>query len=314
MGDRLERSRRVWRTLARGGFSLGAGILIGLIAAFGVMAPVFQKHPVVIAAPSDGMTPDLTGWQRLLDDRLQPLKLFDTDRTAHVASSLFDYRGLREEKAWPARLDSIRRQLLAVPPSQLKPADRLAWAINTYNFLVIDRITREQAARAAGATPLAGVKDVKDFFSAPAVQVEGASYSLDTFEHHFVFADVDRREGKPLPPGFDPRAHFAIVCGARGCPPLWPDAYRGATLDRQLEAVTLGALHSPAHLEWDPVRRTLQASQLFSWYDHDFGGPDGAMAFIMKHAPSDVTQELDRYRVTAVSGIIPWDWALNQRP
>ena len=45
MPERLR--QRGWRALARTGFSLGAGILIGLIAAFGIVVPAFQKHPVV---------------------------------------------------------------------------------------------------------------------------------------------------------------------------------------------------------------------------------------------------------------------------
>ncbi|HUK64634.1 MAG TPA: DUF547 domain-containing protein, partial [Dongiaceae bacterium] len=248
----------------------------------------------------------------LLDERLLALHVYDTDRTPHIASSLFDYAGLRVDSTWSRRLDRIRAQLLGVAPSRLGAKDRLAWAINTYNFLAVDRIVRELAARPNGT--LTSVRDVKDFFTAPAGTVEGTSYSLETFEHHFVFVDVDRREGRPLPAGFDPRAHFALAFGARGCPPLWPEAYRGDRIDAQLDSVTSDALRSPSHLRWDPVRRTLETSEIFNWYVFDFGGPAGVMEFVSRHAAAEVTKDLDAYRVAGSTGTIPWDWTLDQRP
>ncbi|MFI5371365.1 MAG: DUF547 domain-containing protein [Candidatus Eisenbacteria bacterium] len=290
-----------------------AGVVV--VAAGTAMARGATDHPSGSPAPARSGAPfDVSGWQRLLDDDLVPLRQYDTDRTAWVAATLFDYRALADEKDWTTRLDTVRAQLLATAPSRLGPTDRLAWAIDTYNFLVIERITREQAARAAAGPALASVQDVKDFFTSPAAEVEGRTYSLEAFEHHFVFLDVDRREDRPLPPGFDARAHFALVGGAIGCPPLWPNAYRGSVLDAQLDSVSLAALHSPSQLRWDPVRRTLEVSELFNWNDHDFGGPDGVMAFLMKHAPAIVTIDLDRYRVATPTGVVPWDWRLNQRP
>lgn len=268
--------------------------------------------PAAIAATPEPALPDYSGWQRLLDERLLPLHVFDTDRTAHIASSLFDYAGVRADSAWSKRLDRIRQQLLGIAPSRLGARDRLAWAINTYNFLAMDRIVHEQAARPKGA--LTSVKDVKDFFTAPAATVEGVSYSLEKFEEHFVFLDVDRREGHRLPDGFDPRAHFALAFGARGCPPLWPEVYRGDRIDAQLDSVTTDALHSPSHLRWDPVRRTLETSEIFNWYVVDFGGTDGVMNFVSKYAAADVAKDLNAYRVTGSTGTIPWDWALDQRP
>jgi Protein of unknown function, DUF547 len=287
-------------------------LLPRLLAVGAVMAPFVPPRTPAFAATPEPAVPDYSGWQRLLDERLLPLHVYDTDRTPHIASSMFDYAGIRADSTWPARLDRVRQQLLGIAPSRLGAKDRLAWAINTYNFLAVDRIVHEQATRSNGA--LASVKDVKDFFTAPAATVEGTSYSLETFEHHFIFIDVDRREGHPLPVGFDPRAHFALAFGARGCPPLWPEAYHGDRIDAQLDSVTTDALHSSSHLRWDPVRRTLETSEIFNWYAFDFGGPDGVMEFVSRHAAADVAKDLDAYRVSTSTGTIPWDWALDQRP
>ena len=46
-------------------------------------------------------------------------------------------------------------------------------------------------------------------------------------------------ENRIIRPGFrEPRIHFALVCAAVSCPPLRSDAYRPATLNRQLEQQT----------------------------------------------------------------------------
>ena len=75
--------------------------------------------PAAIAATPEPALPDYSDWQRLLDERLLPLRVFDTDRTAHIASSLFDYAGVRADSAWSKRLDRIRQELLGIAPSRL---------------------------------------------------------------------------------------------------------------------------------------------------------------------------------------------------
>ena len=55
-------------------------------------------------------------------------------------------------------------------------------------------------------------------------RVAGRTWSLDQIEHDVIRA----RFG-------DPRVHFALVCAALGCPPLRAEAYRGETLDPQLD-------------------------------------------------------------------------------
>ena len=67
MADRSDMWRPVGRRWTRAGFSLGAGILIGLLAAFGVVAPVFQRDPVVVVARADDLAD--RGEMRLLEGR-----------------------------------------------------------------------------------------------------------------------------------------------------------------------------------------------------------------------------------------------------
>jgi len=135
---------------------------------------------------------------------------------------------------------------------------------------------------------------------------------LDDFEKTFVFPG--RGQAKPAAWALDPRAHFALVCGARGCPPLQPRAFLPESLDVQLDRASRDALASPRHLNWDARTHALEASEVFEWYAADFGGADGALAFIRRYAPASVASRIQHGEAKRIERFIPWDWTLNQTP
>jgi hypothetical protein len=258
-------------------------------------------------------------YQKLLDDYLSvtsakgaPLETrFDYARMRDLSHG--DDRGLARGVA--DRLDRAQDQLFPAGPAPREPRARLAWAIDAYNFLVIRKVADHAGAWRAAAPPtsvqqLGGPHG--DFFSSPATSIEDRPYSLNDFEKSFVFPG--RGTAKPGPYALDPRAHFALVCGARGCPPLEPRAFLSESLEAQLDHATRESLASPRHLKWDPRSRRLEASEIFEWYAADFGGARGALAFIRKYGPAEVRSAIDRGEVTSISGFIPWDWELNQTP
>ena len=259
-------------------------------------------------------------YQRLLDGYLHVIS-----RPGEPLATGVDYAALHAP-AGAALLAAVRTELLGVTPSRLDARARLAWAINTYNALVIEQIARVfdsgLAADVAASTPrsstrsgvLALTRGEQTFFEFPVVTIEARDYSLNAFETHFVFADVDRASGGASPPSLDPRAHFALVCGARGCPPLQPRAFTPDSLDTQLDAAARAALASPSHLRLDPASGRLEASEIFSWYAADFGGASGAFAFLRRYAPDAARREIDRRGLTTIAGKIPWDWSFNAVP
>jgi len=255
-------------------------------------------------------TPATDRWETLLGYVIQ-LRVND-----HLVATGFDYDMLRRDEATSKRITRAREQLLAVPPSRMGRADRVAWAINLYNFLVVEQIVKRLPP--PGEPRFAGVLDIKTpeggFFKSPVVEVEDLPYSLDAFERRFLFAEFERRPGAKPPAALDPRVHFAIVCGARGCPPLALAAYRGGSLDRDLDEAVRRSLASPAHLRWDEATRTLEASAIFEWYEADFGGRERAFAFLMRYAPAATRAAIERAGVKAIGRTIPWDWALNHVP
>ena len=255
-------------------------------------------RPLAAGNPVDG------GYAELLHERLSGMSI-----NLRPAVTAFDYVGLHRKPDSAVGLRAVRAQLLSAKPSRMTPAERTAWAINVYNFLVIERVMQHFGANGA---PPASVRDIPGFFSDPAVEVEGRHYSLDTFERHFLFADVERDNDVPPPAGIDPRIHFALVCAARGCPPLRDTPYRAATLDADLDAAVRNALLSPAHLRAEPRTLTWAISSIFHWYEKDFGGRAGVIAFLKRYAPGEVSGQIQDRGEEALNGFVTWDWRLNQ--
>jgi hypothetical protein len=188
----------------------------------------------------------------------------------------------------------------------------VAWGINAYNFLVLEQVALGLGGT-GGARPR-GVLDLRidgqGFFKAPLVTIAGRAYSLDELERAFVFAGFPK-DGRGTPPaGFDARAHFAVVCGARGCPPLLPRAYRADSLEAQLAFATRNALELPRHLRLEGG--ALVASKVFDWYAADFGGSAGVTAFVRRWGPAWAGAALGSAPGRPVTRHSDWDWAFNQ--
>ncbi len=156
-----------------------------------------------------------------------------------------------------------------------------AFYINAYNLLVIKQIV--------DLYPIASPNDVPGFFNETKFQIGPKNVTLNELEN-----DILRKEFK------DPRLHFALVCGALGCPPIGDFAYRPNNLDKQLDVQTKKALNSNFIYEKDGK---IQLSQIFNWYKEDFGSKEEMLAFINSYR--DVafsSKSINHY---------PYDWRLN---
>lgn len=262
-------------------------------------------------AKAPAAIPDFTGYQELLDELLTVISA-----PGEPLDTRFDYEKFYDMRGRFERCKRIRRQLLAVPPSAMDDRNRTAWAINTYNYLVIETATEYLLVPNRGRLRYMGPRDIKTpngpLFQAPLVEIDGQKYSLDQFELHFLFADFDRTKGPPPPAALDPRVHFALNCGAIGCPPLQPRAFRGDSLKVQLDAATRNALALPRHLQFLEESGRVQASSIFQWYSADFGGMEKAFDFVMKYAPPKTRAAIQQRKITGITGMTAWDWNLNQ--
>jgi uncharacterized protein DUF547 len=278
-------------------------VALALALAPSTAAAAKSKPPAAI--------PDFSGYQELLDELLTVISA-----PGEALDTRFDYEKFYDMRGRFERGKRIRRQLLAIPPSAMDDRNRLAWAINTYNYLVIETATEYLLVPNRGRLRYVGPRDIKTpggpLFQAPLVEIEGQKYSLDQFELHFLFGDFDRSKGAPPPAALDPRVHFALNCGAIGCPPLQPRAFRGDSLKIQLDFATRNALALPRHLQFMEEIGRVQASSIFQWFSADFGGMEKAFDFLMKYAPPKTRAAIQQRKITSISGMTVWDWNLNQ--
>jgi hypothetical protein len=109
----------------------------------------------------------------------------------------------------------------------------------------------------------------------------------------------------------DPRIHFALVCGARSCPPI--AFYEADQIDFQLDLAAAGFINGP-RVKIEPEEMSLSLSMIFKWYRADFGeGRDGVidtlLRFLDKGDKKDfLRKNRDRVRVR----YLPYDWSLNR--
>ncbi len=204
----------------------------------------------------------------------------------HVKDGRVDYAALESKD-----LDKLDRYLEGVASAVL-PTDRnrrIAFYVDAYNALVLRSVIKHKRPRS--------VLDVKDFFKMRTHKVAGQMVSLDELEKKVL-----------SPYARDPRTHFVLVCAAVGCPILESKPYLGDDMDRRFDVATRRYLSSPAGARVKPGQIAL--SKIFDWYANDFGGPDGARDFALRHLrTADRKATGDSPRVT----FLDYNWTLNQQ-
>jgi hypothetical protein len=192
---------------------------------------------------------------------------------------------------------------------------RLAFWINIYNTAVIHAII-ELGLRQS-------VKEFSRFFRRVSYEIGGHRFSLNDMEHGILrgnrrppyglmkpFRKNDPRlEFAVLP--MDPRIHFALVCGARSCPPI--GFYQAEQIDFQLQLAAASFINSP-QVKILPQEMTILLSMIFKWYAADFGASrtaviDTLLNFMDEGEGKTFLQEnKGKIRI----GYQPYDWNLNE--
>lgn len=270
------------------------------------------------AAPALAVSPDVSGWQALLDRYLLRM-----GGKGQPAETRFDYEQLYvDEGIWTKkrsdRLEAIRAQLLSATPSAMGERERLAWALNTYNFLVVERATllllvpRRQFQRYESVDQMSSADGT--FFQALVATVEGRSYSMSEFERRFVYGDSTPVFEARRVAG-DPRLMFALCRGSVGGPPLAPRAFKPESLDAQLDLATRTALAHPRMATADAVSKKLLVSNYLGERLVDFGGgPAGVLPFLEKFGPPSLRTIVKREKSAGIARFTPVDPTLNQFP
>ena len=212
----------------------------------------------------------------------------------HVRGGRVDYRQL---KAGPARLMGYLENLAKITAREFDAWSRdqqLAYLINLYNArtlgLILDNFPITSIKKIGW---LPGAAWRKEF-----IPLFGKTVSLGRIEH-----DLLRKHYRV------PEIHFALVCAAKGCPPLRSEAYTAEDLSAQLITQGREFLADPLKNRVDVPAQRLHLSPIFKWFAEDFeaGGvsvPEYIRAFLPPATAAKVTAGFE-VRHTE------YDWSLN---
>ncbi|GAX62543.1 hypothetical protein SCALIN_C34_0094 [Candidatus Scalindua japonica] len=200
------------------------------------------------------------------------------------------------------------------PSSLLGHREKIAFWVNLYNTIVVDGITKLGIRQS--------VKEVPGFFSSVKYDIGGYLFSPDDIEHGILrgnkrpwfrpfkqFGHRDKRRKWVILPE-DPRIHFAMVCGSRSCPPI--DYYDSKKIYDQLSEAAMSFVNS-SEVVVLPEQDKIMLSEIFRWYESDFGGRSGVIDFIFDYLAEEKTREFLRQKSKDLAfEYIYYDWKLNR--
>jgi hypothetical protein len=235
---------------------------------------------------------------------------YDNLLKVFVADGLVNYAGLKQN---PQQLKQYLNDLSQVKKETFAKWDKnqqLAYLINLYNAATLKLIVDNY--------PIESIKDIGSFFKGPwnqdVVKLFGDTITLNTLEHEIIRKDYD-----------EPRIHIALVCAAKGCPPLRSEPYIGKKLDAQLDEQSKIFLRGSTGLQIDRQNKIVYASSIFKWYGEDFinkytpqsgfkGFNETQQAFL-NFCSLYLSQADQEYLQTGDYSIkyLNYDWSLNER-
>ncbi|KAG2432426.1 hypothetical protein HYH02_012997 [Chlamydomonas schloesseri] len=256
------------------------------------------------------------------------LRLYDKHLSADGRS--VSYGAMRADPLF-REFVTATAELQKVDLAPLSREELMAFAINLYNALVIHalvalRLTRMSTAQRA------------TFYSRTAkYDIGGLDYTADDLEQGVLrgnragasnlwnllglhglaggfWKDGNPRLAKVVRP-MDPRIHFALVCGAKSCPPI--RLYSAANLEEGLAAAAEAFVGG--EVEVDPAKREVRLSKIFKWYAVDFGANKAErLAYVAGLLQQPARGQLEGLLAAAEAGgpqirvtYKEYDWSLN---
>jgi len=228
--------------------------------------------------------------------------LFTELLSTYVHDGIVNYNEMRSDKGlaeYVARLATFNPETL---PNE---KEKLAFWINAYNAytlrVICDNYPIESINDLHSGGLIIGSIFKTTVWDKGLVTVGGKTISLNTIEHeiiHPVFKDA--------------RAHFALVCASKSCPPLRSEAYEAEILDWQLDDQGRAFLSDPFRNEFDPMKKRAELSKIFSWYESDFGSSEEAvLRYVARFLPDSISRQIltnpGEWKINYKS----YDWSLN---
>mmetsp|Transcript_56071 Transcript_56071/g.132079 ORF Transcript_56071/g.132079 Transcript_56071/m.132079 type:complete len:382 (-) Transcript_56071:160-1305(-) len=226
-----------------------------------------------------------------------------------------DYAAMRDSTEFEQYVQ-LSYKLNQVEVSGMGASARAAFFINIYNSLLIHAI--------CALGPPADLLSRLRLYAVASYRIAGASFSLNDIENGILrsnrpapgplskapFSSADPRS-KFIQPSCDPRVHFALNCGAKGCPPV--RFYSPEGLDAELDKATRAFC---AGIDLDAEKGEVLLSEIFKWYKDDFT-TDGKtlLQYIGPYLSAEKQAALAamEQKGAVKVGYQPYDWGLNSK-
>lgn len=251
-----------------------------LVAKSKLANPIWKKHD-----PSSQQEVDHSAWDAFLAKYL---------KTDSRGVNLLAYKSV--SNADKVALQNYLAQLQATDVTKLNRNEQYAFWLNLYNASTVNVGIKNFPIKSIldiKSNPL----DLKGPFNDKIAKVNGQTLTLDTIESGIV---------RPI--WNDPRLHYAFNCAAISCPNLGSKAYKGKTLNAQLDSAAIKFINHPRGI--DLVNGKLTASKIYFWYSEDFGGEKGVLKHVNQYANNELKQKLAGK--TKIDSYV-YDWSLNQQ-
>ncbi|XP_065843089.1 uncharacterized protein [Oscarella lobularis] len=202
-----------------------------------------------------------------------------------------NYSGMGKSSKFAAYVKATA-QLQRVDVSRLNRSEKIAFFVNIYNALVIH-------ANVSRGPPTNLWQRYK-FFNYTSYVIGGYIYSLQDIENGVLRANRKgvgqlKRPFKRNDPRakislvrHEPRIHFALVCGAKSCPPI--KTYSAENIESELQLAS-EAFFEGGGCVIDMRKKEISLSAILKWYKIDFGiNTEEVLKWIAAHMSAGTTQ------------------------
>ncbi|KAK9830046.1 hypothetical protein WJX72_009394 [[Myrmecia] bisecta] len=252
------------------------------------------------------------------------LRLYDTHLSPDGRQ--VDYKALAADPAFQDYVTATA-ELQRVDLTSLSREERMAFFINIYNALVVHALTTFGPAANNVLSRLHWFGNIK-------YNIGGLDFSSNDIEHGVLrgnapspasipvlvgkpqlapatFKDNDPRSKLSVQP-VDPRIHFALVCGAKSCPPI--KVYTPDSLEAGLDSAA--AAFCEGEVQVDRAAGEVHMSKIFKWYAGDFGPQEKLLPWLLQYLDGQTKADLEALIKERGADKIklsykPYDWGVN---
>lgn len=221
--------------------------------------------------------------------------LFTQVLADHVKDGAVDYKAIKTDPRFPQYIAVLQKS----NPEALTGEEKLAFWINAYNAFTIQYVLDKYPVKSLmnKLSYVTGGGTFKTKF----IKINSRKYSLNDIEN-----DIIRPMG-------DPRIHFALVCGAKSCPPLRAEAYVAGRLSEQMNEQGRLFISQSDKNRFDFEKNEIAISKIFDWFKDDFRkNGKSELEFISHYLPPEQAQKLLARSATIKVKYTEYDWDLNE--